>query len=333
MSKEKGHIVSEEMLYRYWANDLSKTDRDVVSQWALTSPSNQRQLDEAEVFYLDMKALATLDDKNTAQTDKAWEKFKSQNLLSKQPPHKKHQLLPPQYLKYAAGLLLLLMAGWWYISSDNKQLEIATLEDTQELQLADGSNITLNQHSKLSYPETFGDSERKVSLKGEAYFQVAANEAQPFVITLNQAQVTVIGTAFNIDATSADHISVSVDEGTVRFSTISEEVLLHAGESASLDLYAKSLTKLAVPETPTHNFWRTKSLSFQNTPLDQVATALHDSYGSNIQLSNPALATCSITVHFENEELDNILDIISSTLDLKVTKTEQSYYLSGDGCH
>ncbi|PIB35129.1 hypothetical protein BFP72_06830 [Reichenbachiella sp. 5M10] len=331
MSKEKGHIVSEEMLYRYWAGELSESERLQITKWAQESTDHQRQLDEAQIFHLDLKALANLNQQNTHSTDQAWEQFRTKNNI--QSSTNKTTPLPTLILRYAAAVLILLTVGWWLYDQPADQIQTATTLDTQELQLSDGSNITLNHHSQLSYPESFDSKERQVALQGEAYFEVTASKEQPFVIDLLYGQVKVVGTAFNIDASHSDRIEVSVDEGIVEVYTTDQSLTLHAGQHAILNAHNKSLTEEPSPSTTTHNFWRTKQLSFQNTRLSDVIIALQDSYAVRIVLDNPQLSNCSITVRFEDESLDNILEVITTTLGLSVTTDQETYTLSGDGCN
>ena len=63
--------------------------------------------------------------------------------------------------------------------------------------LSDGSEVWLNAESSLEFPSAFTSKERRVNLKGEAYFKVARNEQNPFIVTTDKMQVRVLGTEFN----------------------------------------------------------------------------------------------------------------------------------------
>lgn len=81
--------------------------------------------------------------------------------------------------------------------------------------LADGTKIWVNAQSELSYPVKFGNGERRVSIKGEAYFEVVHDADRPFVIEVNGTTVEVLGTAFNVNAYSEKVVTTLV-EGAVK---------------------------------------------------------------------------------------------------------------------
>src|SRR6185295_8602769 len=64
--------------------------------------------------------------------------------------------------------------------------------------LSDGSVITLNKRSTITYPSKFKGNTRAIALKGEAFFNVAPDQKKPFIISVNDEQETVVGTSFNI---------------------------------------------------------------------------------------------------------------------------------------
>ena len=63
--------------------------------------------------------------------------------------------------------------------------------------LADGSQVWINSQSVLEFPSRFTGGERRVKLKGEAYFEVSRNESKPFVVEVEDKEVRVLGTQFN----------------------------------------------------------------------------------------------------------------------------------------
>ena len=68
------------------------------------------------------------------------------------------------------------------------------------MELADGTQVWLNSESKLTYPARFTGGTREVAMEGEVCFQVAKNEAQPFIVRTGGMAVKVLGTVFNVDA-------------------------------------------------------------------------------------------------------------------------------------
>lgn len=100
--------------------------------------------------------------------------------------------------------------------------------------LADGTKVWLNSLSSLRYPTTFPGKERRVSIKGEAYFEVAKNPKQPFIVEVEGGQeIEVLGTSFNVNAYSNEQIiSTTLLSGSVRVRANAASQLLSPGEQA-----------------------------------------------------------------------------------------------------
>lgn len=92
--------------------------------------------------------------------------------------------------------------------------------------LPDGTNVTLNAASSLTYPVTFAGHERVVELNGEAYFEVSKNKAMPFKVKSGIQTVTVLGTHFNVDA--------YYDESSIKTTLLEGSVEVTAGENKEL---------------------------------------------------------------------------------------------------
>jgi ferric-dicitrate binding protein FerR (iron transport regulator) len=102
--------------------------------------------------------------------------------------------------------------------------------------LADGTKVWLNAASSLHFPSHFSGTQRVVSLTGEAYFEVAKNKHQPFVVQAGQMQVHVLGTHFNVNAYAEESsIKTSLLEGSVKITSGATTSFLHPGEQAILN--------------------------------------------------------------------------------------------------
>jgi ferric-dicitrate binding protein FerR (iron transport regulator) len=101
--------------------------------------------------------------------------------------------------------------------------------------LEDGTKVWLNAGSSLTYPVAFIGKERKVSITGEAYFEVAKNKAMPFRITREGMVVEVLGTHFNVNAYGDEpHMKVTLLEGAVKISSGNVSGLLKPGQQAKV---------------------------------------------------------------------------------------------------
>ncbi len=111
------------------------------------------------------------------------------------------------------------------------------------LVLADGTKVWLNSLSSLTYPTSFPGRERRVSIKGEAYFEIAKNPKQPFIVDVEGGQaIEVLGTSFNVNAyTNEEQISTTLLEGAVRVKAGDQQQMLLPGQEAQYSLSRKAL--------------------------------------------------------------------------------------------
>ncbi len=101
------------------------------------------------------------------------------------------------------------------------------------ISLADGTKVWLNAESRLVYPSRFGPGRREVAVKGEAYFDVAADAARPFIVKAGGMDVEVLGTQFNLN-TYSGAIYATLTQGKVRTAAAGGSVILNPGEQAVL---------------------------------------------------------------------------------------------------
>lgn len=104
------------------------------------------------------------------------------------------------------------------------------------IHLPDGSKVSLNSESALSFPTLFEGDERKVVLQGEAFFEVAKNEDKPFIVSMPAMEVEVLGTTFNVKGyQDEEDITTTLVEGSVKVKAEKEQALLKPGQSAILN--------------------------------------------------------------------------------------------------
>ncbi|HEX8023476.1 FecR family protein [Mucilaginibacter sp.] len=109
--------------------------------------------------------------------------------------------------------------------------------------LPDGTQVWLNSSSSLSYPTEFAGNSRTVKLTGEAYFEVAKNKDKPFYVEMNNVQVKVLGTHFNISAYADDNdLTTTLLEGSVQISKNGSQALLKPGQQAVIGSNANAIT-------------------------------------------------------------------------------------------
>lgn len=136
--------------------------------------------------------------------------------------------------------------------------------------LSDNTEVWLNAGSSLSYPITFHGNERKVTLTGEAYFEVAPDADQPFVVATGNTRIQVLGTHFNVNAYSDEKvIRTTLTEGAVRVVKGNESRLLKPGEQASMNKQTGML-KVTHVDVEEALAWKKGLFQFNNTQLEVI---------------------------------------------------------------
>ena len=198
-------------------------------------------------------------------------------------------------------------------------------EEVQQFSLSDGSKITLNRSAKLTYPQTFTQKARVVELSGEAYFDIARDEAHPFIIQTKQSSIKVLGTSFNVRSLAKDtYIEVQVTSGSVLLTSSEKEITLEEGEKGIVDLKTSELSK----QKGDRNYlsWMTDELIFEDDKLIDVVKAINRHYQINLSLDQEK-ANQKYTGTFANEKIEHVLSQLTLTLGLELVQNEDGYRL------
>ena len=104
-----------------------------------------------------------------------------------------------------------------------------------QITLVDGTRVWLNSASSLRFPSAFSGGKRQVILSGEAYFEVAKNAAMPFVVSIGQTEIKVLGTHFNVSGYNDDDITTTtLLEGSVQLINGKNKRILNPGQQAAV---------------------------------------------------------------------------------------------------
>jgi ferric-dicitrate binding protein FerR (iron transport regulator) len=192
-----------------------------------------------------------------------------------------------------------------------KQVVLAATAETKAETLPDGSVITLNKNSTISYAAAFKGDKRNVKLSGEAFFQVKPDISKPFIVTINDVTITVLGTSFNVKSINGK-TEVIVESGLVKVEHDTRSVQLKQKEKLEIEANDSALVKEPVTDQ-FYKFYRTREIVCDNTPLWKLVQVLNEAYNVNIVIENPALKNLKIDAPFYNEPLDDVLKVIMVT--------------------
>lgn len=197
-----------------------------------------------------------------------------------------------KWMAIASIILLPIMIGmtvFFLYPSSVKTGHIITvstgLGERATVTLPDGTLVTLNYNSKLTYDDDqFLDKLRKIDFTGEAYFKVTKDEEHPFIISNKNIEISVLGTKFDMKARDMDKkAQVALDEGLVLVKSRNNQCRkLKPGYQAEIDYHSGNITVNKQSASEDIKAWRENALHFKNTSLTYVFKTLEDVYGKTI---------------------------------------------------
>ena len=306
---------------KHLLGEASPEEEKAVNEWMNESSTHREYYNQFKKIWDQSKALAA---ESTVDVNKAWERF--QNRLGAQnesPKRLKYNRF--SWMRIAASVILIAglgVAAYFLVNKNNEGKEMIaqsgqnTLVDT----LPDGSVITLNKKSTVTYPSKFKGNKRAIVLKGEAFFNVEPDKKKPFIVSVNDVQVTVVGTSFNIKSENGN-TEVVVESGIVQVTKSGKTVELIAGEKIVIAANDSNAAKEAVSDK-LYNYYRTKEFVCDDTPLWKLVQVLNEAYDANIVIGRKDLNDKKLTTTFNNESLDQVLEVIHLTFDITVIKKE-----------
>lgn len=205
--------------------------------------------------------------------------------------------------------------------------------EVKHLLLPDGSRITLNANTTLQYDSAgWQTNNREVWINGEAFFNVAPDAAGRFTVHAgNATQVEVLGTRFNVIATS-QQTQVVLNSGKVkvnisRDNKVKEEMVLVPGEMLAYQPDNNKLTR-QMTDTLQLTSWKDGLLSFRGTSLAEIAKMMTRQFGVKVSFASAQLASLQFTGTTPAGNLDVMLTILEKSLDLKINKHDDQVVIT-----
>lgn len=258
-------------------------------------------------------------------TDMAWDKVRQRLHNEGLIPEQKDPVPGlPVYRRfaYAAALLVIIAVGGlgYYLFFEFETSGLLTLQtgadnSTFVQTFEDGSVVYMADNTLISYPEVFRGDKRKVSLSGEAFFDILPKNNQPFIIETSNALIEVLGTAFNLKASDND-FELIVEEGrvlvTIKDSNQNPEIL---SEWEMLRGTGNDMQKLPVIDR-TYLSWRRNRMQFRDETLDNITSVISRNYNVSIDFEDDAIRERRLTVTFDNNAINTITEVIALSMDL-----------------
>lgn len=184
----------------------------------------------------------------------------------------------------------------------------------------EGSLIALNSDSRLSFPISYGASDRRVSLEyGEAFLKVAKDRDHPFAVELPNAEINVLGTEFNVSASGETSVTTLVN-GKIELtkSSRTDRVLMIPGEEAIVTLQGIEVGEV---DTSDVGLWQEGKYAFRSQPLTDILGQVSRWYDVHFVVSDPSIARQTFTgVIYKRYTIDFVLKLLEETAGVVMTR-------------
>lgn len=366
-----------------WCLQPDEISSKFWQEWLQNHPEKKPMILQAQQLITDLNSIED-NEKEASYETEIWEQIEANitKVESIKPPTPKPQpLFPPKpkrqihhwLLSTAAILIVALGLTLTFVHLQNSnvttQKNLAALEWinhenntglSQTILLADSSKVVLEPFGALKYPTVFEGDERVVFLKGEAFFDIARDTLEPFLVYANETITKVLGTSFRITAFEGEE-TVEVDVKTGRVAVYAKvaaneqlkdkkRIVVETDEKISIPrpnaklevtpnqkvVFNKKRTEMirTVTEKPQviARLDELPRLKFENESVVKVFEALEKAYGIDLEYDMEALKGCSITTQLQDEPLFQKLNIICTALELKFSERDAVIYIEGEGC-
>lgn len=344
------------LIHSYLLGECAPEEEQQLHDWLAESPAHQEFFNTIKKVW-QVTPLYNID----VDFDEDWKRFSERlGIDLKETEHTAEEVLQQknrthprskshpikQLLRVAAILLLIAIPVYYFITSESEvPLTLAETETAMQkiqtargerasMEFSDGSKVMMNSMSTLRFPKVFEGAKRELYLEGEAFFQVAHNEEQPFVVHTNGVEVNVLGTEFNINSYQENEtVEVVVRDGTVAVNSKSindrstgrhqlqedslkkGRVILNKGQRTTVIPGNRPGSPEDVSLAP-HLAWVNGEMIFDGTSMQTVIQRLQRAYNMNFEVADSTLLSKHLKASFKRERLEKVLGIITFSLDI-----------------
>ncbi|WP_171017336.1 FecR family protein [Maribacter sp. ACAM166] len=201
-----------------------------------------------------------------------------------------------------------------------------------DVTLSDGTRVWINSGSRIVYPALFKKDIREVYLEGEAIFEVAHNKDIPFKVLSKNQEIEVLGTVFNISNYVEDtQMNTVLKSGSIKITYEGNESKSYKITPGTLSSYNRYTAKVERRKVNVDDYfaWREGYVNLAKDRLDYLTAKLSRYYNVDITISDAELAGETFSGKLDlKEDLDRVIEIISKTTKIEVTKENGNIILT-----
>ena len=310
--------------FKNWALQKNATDINFWDFWIAKNSDRKEIVNKARDLVIGIYF-----DKKIVDNDKIaleWKKLESKIKAKKIAPKKSVRNFKP--LSIAASLLFLISLSYYFMNTTPMVTHKTNFGEILNIKLQDGSNVTLNSNSSLSY---YKDESRKVWLTGEAFFQVdkkIVTNAKFWVLT-SDLSVEVYGTSFNVNTTK-EKTDVFLEEGNIwlKLKNGDDKKMIPGNYISYSADKNKILEEINIFNPTTKTSWKDGSLLFENLSLEKAMEKIEESYGCSIIFKDEKSKKTLITGAVPITNIDICIKAIEKSVDVIIIKKDNSLIVS-----
>ena len=311
-----------EQIEKYFLNELTSAQKDELFRQMANNPDLRDEFTRVQNSWALASMSGSGNDRHKA--GRYYHEFK------KRLNRKKATTFFTGLTKYAAILVAgILIAKVLFHKQQDIEMPVAVNQtltvpagNRARLVLADGTAVWVNAKSTLEYPSVFTGDSRDVTISGEAFFDVTANPAQPFIVKSGNFRTQVTGTQFNVFAYDGFY-DVSLVEGQVKVykeGAVKDTVRLNRNEKATL-INGQFVKKTS--GSMDDFLWREGIYWFDDMPFDAVIEKLQLYYDVQIHIANKGLLKRRYTGKFRQRDgIESVLKVIQMDYPFVFSKSE-----------
>lgn len=313
-----------ELLVRYLCNEATDEESADIEQWMKKDGETKRALIQTARLFYTKRAYDRMAMRNPV---KAFHKVEEQI----ERKNRRRRLTPLLYTaaSLAGAVIISLFFLLWQQQTNAYTADVwlrANPGVKARVTLPDGSVAELNSGSRIGYHPSFGKSERKLQLSGEALFRVKKSNGKPFTVcsTDGRSEVQVLGTTFNVQSfDNEEEFATMLIEGAVEVTSVRSDgttVINHLTPNKKLTFNKKTdslFVMVADPEVETA--WTQDKIVFNRTKMYEVIKRLVYNYNVEFEIKNPDIYQYEFTGTFENQQLQQVLDYLKITSHIHYT--------------
>jgi ferric-dicitrate binding protein FerR (iron transport regulator) len=283
--------LDEALIIKYIEGKCSEPEVKRIFRWLNEAEDNRQELFE-------LKRLAALKQHATYTSpehiERSLREMEKLHYFNDRMRKERRRKLIRHTMQYAAVFILLFAVSWvascyvtgWTHPAEMIVVEVADDKPFHKIRLNDSTQVWLAKNSRIEYPERFSKSQRRVFLKGQAYFDVAKDEKNPFFVETADLTVKVKGTSFEVNTVEREGLTdVILESGSVDILNKNEDVICALTPGQHLEYRSATGTyALHRIDTKAHTSWRGGVLEFDGLSFAEIAKILERYYYVRIVL-------------------------------------------------